>query len=236
VEDYLSDKEQWEWAKAQVREHGPSVILAVAVVTAGLFGWRWWQGHLDEGRLQAGGLYMQMVQSLEHGDRSQALVYLGELERGSPNSSYTDQARLLAARVYVDSGDLEHAAAALGAVAGQTRDHELADIARLRLARVQIAQGKADTALATLGTQEPGAFAARYHEVRGDAYFAKGDRATALTEYRSAQAAGNGASTPVLDLKIADLAASASVAKVDAPAAKVAAPATTPTPAPTAGK
>jgi len=231
VEDYLSDKEQWEWAKGQVREHGPSVILAVAVVTAGLFGWRWWQGHLDDARLQAGGRYMQMVQSLEHGDRSQALVYLGELERESPTSSYTDQARLLAARLYVETGDLEHAAAALGAVAEQTRDRELASIARLRLARVQIAQGKADTALATLGSPEQGAFTARYHEVRGDALFAKGDRASALTEYRSAQTAGSGAATPALDLKIADLTASAPAAS-----AKAAAPASAPTPAPAAGK
>jgi predicted negative regulator of RcsB-dependent stress response len=230
VEDYLSDKEQWEWAKQQVREHGPSVILAVVVVTAGILGWRWWQGHLDQGRLQAGTRYTQMVQALEHGDRSQALVHLGELERESPDSAYTDQARLLAARVYVDNGDLEHAAAALSAVAEHSKDHELATIARLRLARVQIAQGKVDTALATLGAGDQGAFAARYHEVRGDAYFAKGDRATALTEYRSAQAAGIGGATPILDLKVADLAASAPAG------GKSAAPSAAPAAAPAAVK
>jgi predicted negative regulator of RcsB-dependent stress response len=227
VDDYLSDKEQWEWAKQQVREHGPSVILAVVVVTAGILGWRWWQGHLDQGRMQAGNRYTQMVQALEHGDRSQALVYLGELEREYPNSAYTDQAQLLAARVYVDNGDLEHAAASLSAVAEHSKDHELATIARLRLARVQIAQGKADTALATLGTNNEGAFGARYHELRGDAYFAKGDRSTALTEYRSAQATGAGAPTPLLDLKIADLAASAPAGGKGAVA---------PTPAPAAAK
>src|SRR2546430_14280847 len=54
VEDYLSEKEQWEWIKTQVRENGPAVIVAVAVVAAGLYGWGWWQGHLDAGRLGAG--------------------------------------------------------------------------------------------------------------------------------------------------------------------------------------
>ncbi|HEX4389891.1 MAG TPA: tetratricopeptide repeat protein [Steroidobacteraceae bacterium] len=221
MEDYLSEKEQWEWVKGQVREHAPSVIVAVAVVSAAFFGWRQWQEHLDKGRLQAGDRYTQMVQALERGDRSQALVMLGELERESPASAYTDQARLLAARVYVDSGDFEHAASSLSAVAEQSKDHELAMIARLRLARVQIAQGKAEAALATLGPQSEGAFGARYHEVRGDALYAKGDRAAALTEYRSAQGAGNGAATPLLDLKIADLAASAppTGAKAAAPAA-----------------
>jgi hypothetical protein len=53
---------------------------------------------------------------------------------------------------------------------------------------------------------DAGAFAARYHEVRGDAYYAKGDKAASLTEYRSAQTAGaEGTDTTLLQLKIADL-------------------------------
>src|SRR5207253_2441040 len=84
-------------------------------------------------------------------------------------SPYADQARLLAARVYVDSGELERAAGELANVAERSKDRDLALVARLRLARVQIAQGKPDGALATLGVVEPGAFAARFHEVRGDA-------------------------------------------------------------------
>jgi predicted negative regulator of RcsB-dependent stress response len=79
---------------------------------------------------------------------------------------------------------------------------------------VQIAQGKADDALATLNAVDAGAFAALYREARGDAYYAKGDKAAALKEYRNAQAAG---SDPLLGLKIADLAAEAPAA---APAAK----------------
>jgi len=73
-------------------------------------GWRWWQGHLDAGRLEAGAKYMQMVHALERGERSQAMVLLGELEREHAGSPYTDQARLLAARLYVDSGELDKAA------------------------------------------------------------------------------------------------------------------------------
>jgi predicted negative regulator of RcsB-dependent stress response len=141
-------------------------------------------------------------------------VLFGELERGYAASPYTDQARLLAARLYVLGGELDRAAAELGAVVDRSKDRDLALVARLRLARVQIAQGKADGALATLNAVQPGAFGAHYHEVRGDAYYAKGDRAAALKEYRSAQAA---ASDSLLGLKIADLATDAPAA---APAAK----------------
>jgi len=226
VEDYLSEKEQWEWVKAQVRENGPAVMLAVVLVFASLAGWRWWQKHQDAARIEASGRYMSMVQALERGDHSQAFVLLGELERESAGSPYTDQARLLAARVYVDDGALEKAAKELSDVAAGTQDHELAIVARLRLARVQIAQGKAEAALETLKGLEGGAFAASYHEVRGDAYYAKGDKAAALAEYRSAQGASAGGSTPLLDLKIADLAADAP------PRAKAAAPAVPPVVAP----
>jgi predicted negative regulator of RcsB-dependent stress response len=225
VDDYLSEKEQWDWLKGQVRENAPAAALAILVVAAGVFGWRWWQGHQDARELQAGAKYMQMVQSLERGDSTQSLVLLGELERDYGGSPYTDQARLLAARMYVDEAQLDHAASELAKVAEHSGDQDLARVARLRLARVQIAQGKPESALATLGTETaPGAFAARYHEVRGDAYYAKGDKSAALTEYRSAQGAGaEGTDSTLLQLKIADLEGGAPHAATSA-AASTAAP------------
>ena len=52
-------------------------------------------------------------------------------------------------------------------------------------------------------------FASSYHEARGDAYYAKGDKAAALDQYRAAAAGISHAAggDPLLDLKIADLAA-----------------------------
>jgi predicted negative regulator of RcsB-dependent stress response len=209
VEEYLSEKERWEWVKEQVRVNAPSVILAVVVALAGIAGWRWWQQHADGARIAAAGDYLQMVQALERGDRTEALVLLGQLERDHAGSPYTDQGKLLAARVYVDGNELDKAAAELAAVVEHSKDRELALVAQQRLARVQIAQGKPEAALETLKGTEVGAFAARYHEVRGDAFYAKGDKAAALGEYRAAQGAAASATSPLLDLKIADLAAAA---------------------------
>jgi predicted negative regulator of RcsB-dependent stress response len=208
VEEFTSDKEQWEWLKTQVRENAPAVIVAIAAAVALVSGWRWWGGHLDQGRLGASAQYMQMARALEAGDRTQAMVLLGELERAHPGSPYADQGKLLAARLYVDEGALDKAARELANVAENSKDSELKLVARLRLARVQIAQGKAENALATLGAAQTGAFAGRYHEARGDAYYAKGDKAAALSEYRAAQEAGDG-SDSLLGLKIADLSANA---------------------------
>ena len=217
MEDYLSEREQWEWLKAQVRDNAPWVALAVVLAVGGVYGWRFWQSHLDTGRLEASAKYRQMTEALENSDRSTALVRLGELEREYPGSPYTDQAKLLAARLYVQGNELDHAADELSAVAEHSKDHDLALIARLRLARVQIAQNKPDLAMSTLNGVDPGAFASRYHEARGDAYYAKGDKANALKEYRGAQSGND----PLLGLKISELTAQAApaAAPVTAPAA-----------------
>ena len=209
MSEYLSDKEQWEEIRTWVRENGLWVVAGVALAAAGLQGWRWWQGHLDARGAQASAAYTRMIEALEKGDRTQAFVQLGQLERDHPSSPYADQGKLLAARVYVESNELDKAAHELETVATGSKDHELALVARSRLARVEIAQGKPDAALATLNAVEPGAFAARYHEVRGDAYYAKGDKAGALNEYRSSSGNPDLGDAALLDLKIADLAADA---------------------------
>ena len=90
----------------------------------------------------------------------------------------------------MDQDELDKAAARLQDRSWRAlRDHALALIARLRLARVQVAQNKPDEALATLDAVDPGGFALRYHEVRGDAFAAKKDPPSALKEYRAARAA-----------------------------------------------
>jgi predicted negative regulator of RcsB-dependent stress response len=212
VDDYLSEKEQWEAVKAWVRDNGLWIVAGVAIASAGLGGWRWYQGHLDEVGARASAKYNDIIQAFDRADVSQAFVYMGELEREYPSSAYVDQARLAAARAYVESNQLDKAATELQAVAEQSRDSDLALIARLRLARVQIAQQKPDVALTTLSAVKPGAFASRYHEVQGDAYYAKGDKANALKEYIGAKAEdlGMGSGGNELDLKISDLSASLS--------------------------
>jgi predicted negative regulator of RcsB-dependent stress response len=209
VEEYLSEKEQWEQIKSWLRENGLWIVAGVAVGAAVLAGMSWYRGHADEVGSQASAKYNQVVEAFAKGDRANAFTLLGELERDYSSSPYVDQARLAAARTYVESGELDKAAGELQDVAQHTKDAELAILAKLRLARVQIAQKKADDALATLNAVQPGAFAPRYHEVLGDAYFAKGDKSTALKEYIRAKVGDfdRSSDNQGLDLKISDLSA-----------------------------
>ena len=72
---------------------------------------------------------------------------------------------------------------------------------------MQSALGKHDEALATLKVAEPGDFAPRISDVRGDVLLAKGDRDGALKEYLAARAGENNGRVDfeLLDLKIRDL-------------------------------
>ena len=214
MDDYLSEKEQWEALKGWLRENGAWIVAGVAVGVLAIFGWQWRNGHVDKVSGEASAKYEQMLQAFARNDQSGGLAILGDLERDYSSTPYVDQGRLAAARVYVENNQLDKAVKELQAVVQDSKDKQLALVARLRLARVQIAQQKPDEALATLNGVDPGSFAPRFHEVRGDAALAKGDKSGALSEYRAARsldlaagAAGGGDS--LLDLKISDLVADA---------------------------
>ncbi len=213
MDDYLSEKEQWEAVKRWLRENGAWIVAGVAVGGLAIWGWQWRNAHIDQVNSQASAKYEQMLADFGRNDQSSALAILGELERDYSSTPYLDQARLAAARVYVESNQLDKAAKELDTVVKQSKDKQLALVARVRLARVQVAQQKPDDALATLNGVDPGAFGPRFHEVCGDADLAKGDKSGALSEYRAARSMDLGAAgaggTSLLDLKISDLLADA---------------------------
>ncbi len=210
MESYLDERERWEALLGWLRENGLSILAGVALAAVAFGGYRWWQGHLDQRDFNAYGLYAQMENALGRGDEVSAFAAAGELERAYASTPYADQARLASAGVFVRDGELGRAAGELRVVMLHPHDPILGLIARLRLARVQIAQHQAKEALATLDAVNPGAFAARYDVVRGDAYYALGEPAAALAQYRLARATDLGGETDkqLLSLEISDLASS----------------------------
>ena len=209
MEEYLNEREQWERVLAWLREQGPWILGGVAVALAVFGGWHYWQNRIQQRDLAAASSYEQVIDAFSRNDVSGGLQLADALGKAFPGTAYADQTNLAVARIQVENKQLEPAAARLQQVLASTKDTELALLVRLRLARVQLAQGKADEALKTLDAAKPGAFAARYAQVRGDALLAKGDRDGALKAYREAR--GDGASTldtGLLDLKIGELARS----------------------------
>ena len=214
MDEYLTEKEQWERVTTWLRENGLWIVAGVIVGALGIGGWQWWTAHVDKVDADASEKYEQLQTDLGKGDQTGALTLMGDLERDYGSTPYVDQGHLALARSYVDGNELDKAVTALKSVIDHSKDKQLALVARVRMARVQIAQKKPDDALASLDGVDPGAFGALFHEVRGDAEFAKGNKSAALTEYRAAKTAsiggaGGGGDSALLDLKIADLTAAA---------------------------
>ena len=210
MDEYMNEQEQWEFVRNWVRQNALWVIAGVALAAGGLWGWQAFQARKEAAYLAAGKQYADLVQAFGKNDRTTVLALADKLNADHPHTGYADQGELAAARMQVESNDLAGALARLQQVANTTSDVELALVVRMRIARLQIEQHQADAALATLAAVEPGAFAGRFAEVRGDALLAKGDRAGALKAYREAQAAqgsqsGGPSNDDLLALKINEL-------------------------------
>ena len=216
AEEYLTDDEQLEAVKRLAVEYAPWLLGGALVGAALFFGIRYFQSYTNERAYKAASQFGAMTNALEANDLAKSRQIAAGLIKDYAKSPYADQAQLTLARLDVEEGHLGEAIAPLTQVMDDSKDSELRLIARLRLARILTDQGKADEAIKTLATPMPAAFAARYHEVRGDAYLAKKDIPGAINEYEAAlvsaeTSGGNGA---LLELKLQDLgAAPAPVAK-----------------------
>jgi predicted negative regulator of RcsB-dependent stress response len=218
AEEYLTDDEQLEAVKQLAVEYAPWLIGGMLVGAAVFFGMRYYQSYTNERAFKAAAQFSAMTTALQTNERAKSRQIADGIIKDYASSPYADQAQLTLARLDVDDGQLDKAVAPLTQVMNESKDSELRQIARLRLARVQIGQGKSDEAISTLAEPMSAAFGARYHEIRGDAYYAKKDISGARTEYQAALAAADasGVNPALLELKIQDLGApTAPVASLD---------------------
>lgn len=212
VDDYLSDREQEEALRNFWRENWRWIVGGVVLGLALLGGLRYYETHRERTAAEAARLYEDLQAALGKPDVEQAASVLATLTADHKSSGYTQQGRLLLAKVHVDAGKLDDAIAQLRAVIEDSKDEELAQIARMRLARLLIQQGKHDEALQLLNTDSAGAFAAQVREIRGDALYVKGDREGARAEYAAALADNADAQTDrtLLEMKLQEVGGAAS--------------------------
>jgi predicted negative regulator of RcsB-dependent stress response len=231
VED-LTDNEREEQLRRWWSDNWAWIIGGVALGMAILGGWQYWQRHKVQTADQDEASYVAVVEALGNNNRDEAVRQAAGLRERRPGSPYVDQSDLALARAAVDRREFDEAARLLKGVADRSKDPELRLVARTRLARVLIEQGKHDEAVALLDAAQAGAFAALVHEIRGDAFAAKGDTAQARTEYDAAIKAStpeSGIDTAYVELKrdaLGQATTAAAAATTAAPAAAAGQPAT----------
>ena len=186
ADEYLSDSEREEALREWWRDNWSWILGGVVLGVALLVGWRYWETHRLQSAEDAADLYRDLQTALTAQDVTKAEGLLNQLVADSKSGAYTQQGRLMLAKVQVDSGKLADAAPLLRAVAEQSKDKELAKVAQLRLGQLLVQEGKHDEALQLLEPLTSGDFGAQAREIRGDALFAKGDAEGARAEYAAA--------------------------------------------------
>ena len=192
--EHLTEEEQVEALKRWWNENWLSIVLPVALVLVGYFGWNGWNNHqLAEAQVASDkfeglsaaaevepGAAMSAEQKLTVSELAQALVAEHD------DTLYADMANLLLAKLHVEDNQLDEAAARLEMVVDNGANESISQLAKARLARVVSAQGDNEAALALVSSASSQAYKALFAEIRGDIYLAQGDEGAAHTAYADA--------------------------------------------------
>lgn len=221
MDELLSDKEQLDRVRQWWRENGWFLIGGLALGALGIFGWRQYEAYQDRQAEQASALYLWVMQAADADNLDQARAAFDQLRAEFPRHAYTHQAGLLVASEVIVT-DPQAAADDLRFVLENSSDPELAMIARVRLARVLAYREQYDEALRLLTVDQPGQFAGRIDEIKGDIYVALGRTDDARAAYLAALVAPGAEvlDRSFLQMKLGDLTSGApSTPAVEAPPA-----------------
>ena len=159
---------------------GSATVALLAV--AGWYGYGWYQGQQS---LKAMTLYEQVLQDASTADTDKLGLSLKAMQDSYAGTRQTQQAELLAARVFYEKGQVDKSKAALLAAAARTTDTGLQSAAKLQLANLLIEQ-QHDEAIKQLSSPMDPAYAALAADRMGDAYALQNKRSEAIDAYTKA--------------------------------------------------
>jgi predicted negative regulator of RcsB-dependent stress response len=200
---FETDEQQAEALKLWWRENGKQVIFGALIGLVGVFGWQYWNKHLDQVSASAAEALDRMQQQVGRGELEQAQSQGQAVLDLYTGTIYADLAALKLAALQVQQNKPAEAEANLKRVIDHSRDTALKDLAKLRLARLYLSQNKLAEAEASLGGMAK-AWASEAMSIKGDIAAAKSDWPAARKAWESALE-GPLADTQMLQLKIDNL-------------------------------
>ncbi len=182
----LEEQEQLDQLKAFWKQYGNLISSALIVVfgtIAAYNGYQYWQ---RSKAAQASTMYDEVERAAQSGDVAKLDRAFSDMKDKFGNTSYAQQAGLLAAKQFQDKGNADSAKAALTWVAGNATDDSYKAIARLRLAAVLFETKAYDEALKQVDGSFPKEFTGLVADRRGDILSAQGKKIEARAEYEKA--------------------------------------------------
>lgn len=205
TEQYFNktEEQQFEEVKSWFKENGMAILLAIAVVSAAVFGWNFWKGHHQKISQESSAAYDNVMTAyLQDSNKNQPLIEKFIQESG--HNSYATFAQLTQAQQAVEKADFAAAKTILeGAV--NADDPVLQTIARFRLSAVNFQLKDFDGALANLAQIKDKAWELRKQVLSGDILNAKGDKEAAKSAYQQALANADDQQKVLIELRLNNL-------------------------------
>ena len=182
----LEEQEQLDELKHFWKQYGDLitwVLIAVLGVFAAWNGYQYWQ---RSQAAQSSVMYDEIERAVKADDAARLDRSLADMKERFGNTTYAQQAALLAAQAYYAKGNVDASRAALNWVAEKASDPGYRATARLRLSAILFEKKLYDEALQQVTGDFPKDFAGLVADRRGDILMAQGKKADAKAEYEKA--------------------------------------------------
>lgn len=183
------DKEQIKMLADWWKNYGRSIAWGVVVALVLVFGFKFWNQHKMQHRLDASASYQALLSAAQSHEINAAALQLEQLQQKYADTPYAAIGAMLTARLYVEAQQPDKAAEQLTWVINNSSVKSFKQLARINEGRLLIAQKKYDAAELVLTNLDDPAFKAFVDDLRGQLYMAKGDIAHAKQAFDSARQA-----------------------------------------------
>jgi predicted negative regulator of RcsB-dependent stress response len=182
----LQEQEQLDALKAFWKKQGNLITWTLVLVLGAFAAWNYWQYWQREQGFKSGAMFDELERAALAGDADKAARVFGDMKTQFPNTAFTQQGGLLAAKAQFDKGQPDNARASLAWVAENGVEDEIRTVARLRMAAIQADAKQFDEALKTLDLAKSPGFEALVADRRGDVLLLQGKKDEAKAAYQAA--------------------------------------------------
>lgn len=206
MQDFETEEQQIEALKRWWNENGTSLLLGLSIGAAGILGWRYYVTEQQVHATQASDMYNTLQQQVATQRLSDdVLAKAQQLNDEYSDTPYASLATLMLAKHAYENGNADDAISKLEWVAAHADEVAIKHIAQLRMVRILLGQKQYERVETLLLEDHPAAFEARYEELKGDLYVAKGELEQARIAYDKAIREQGAGTSQWLRLKRKDL-------------------------------